>query len=67
MSVEAIIFYILLIDSVVANLFVLLDGGWYTKHFRLMSRFFPLTLGWTLYYFVLVVWVGSLLNRAALL
>lgn len=63
MNIEAIIFYILVIDSIAANLFVQFDGKWYTKHFRVFSRMFPLTAGWALLYLVLVIWIGTLLVR----
>ena len=64
MNVEAIIFYILLIDAVSANLIVLFGSGWYLRHFRTFSRWFPLAEGWALYYLALVLWVGSFLYRA---
>jgi hypothetical protein len=61
MSVEAIIFYILLIDALGANLVVHFGSKWYVQHFRTLSRWFPPAEGWALYYLVLVLWVGSLL------
>lgn len=63
MSIEAIIFYLLVIDSVGCNLLVLLGRNWYTKHFRIFSRWFPPAEGWALYYLILVLWIGSLLLR----
>jgi len=63
MTIEAIIFALLLIDSVAANLFVLFGGAWYTRHFRTISRWFPPGEGWALYYLILVLWIGSLLYR----
>ena len=38
MSVEAIIFYILLIDALCASLVVLFGSKWYVQHFRTLSR-----------------------------
>lgn len=67
MSIEAIIFYLLLLDSVSATLTALFAGKWYTQHFRLVSRFFPATIGWGIYYLILVLWIGSLLSRLGLL
>ncbi len=67
MSIEGIIFYLLLIDSVSANLLVLFGSDWYAKHFRLFSRLFPPAEGWALYYLVLVLWIGALLLRLNLL
>lgn len=64
MIIESIIFYLLLIDSIAANLIAWHGAKWYSKHFRTVTRFFPLASGWTLYYLVLVLWVGSLLYRS---
>lgn len=67
MSIEAVIFYLLLIDSLSANLIVWFGEVWYIKHFRIFSRFFPPAKGWALYYLILVLWVGSLLYRSGAL
>ena len=67
MNIEVIIFYLLLIDSIGANLVVLFGPKWYTKHFRLISRVFPPAEGWALYYLILVLWIGSILWRAGAL
>lgn len=63
MTIEIIIFYLLLIDSLGCNLVVWFGEKWYTKHFRLISRFFPPAKGWSLYYLILVLWIGSLISR----
>ena len=63
MTIEIIIFYVLLVDSICANLFAMFGERWYTKHFRTMSRWFPLAKGWAIYYLILVLWIGSLLFR----
>lgn len=65
LTLEVIIFYILLIDSIGANL-MSWGGGrtWYQKNFRLMSRYFPVTKGWTTYYLILVLWIGVILYRS---
>lgn len=64
-TLEIIVFYILLIDSIGANLFSWLGGQkWYSKNFRIFSRYFPLTRGWTTYYFILVLWIGIMIIRA---
>ncbi len=63
MSIEVIVFYLLLIDSISCVLIVFFGEQWYTKHFRIFSRLFPPAKGWALYYLVLVLWVGSLLFR----
>jgi len=64
MSIEAIIFYLLFVDAISANIVVLLGSQWYVQHFRTISRWFPPAEGWALYYLTLVLWVGSLLYRA---
>lgn len=67
MIIESIIFYLLLIDSIGANLVVWFGEAWYTKHFRIISRWFPPAPGWALYYLILMLWIGSLLYRAGVL
>ncbi len=61
MFIEKIIFYLLLIDSIGCNLVVWFGSKWYTKHFRWLSRFFPPAKGWSLYYLLLILWIGSLI------
>lgn len=63
MTIESIIFYLLLVDSVSTNIFALVGESWYVHHFRTISRWFPLGKGWTIYYLVLVLWIGTLLYR----
>ncbi|HUX35629.1 MAG TPA: hypothetical protein VMV71_01190 [Candidatus Paceibacterota bacterium] len=63
MTIEAIIFYLLLLDSVSCNLIVLFGSNWYTSTFRIISRWFPPAEGWALYYLILVLWIGSFLYR----
>ncbi|HEV8666370.1 MAG TPA: hypothetical protein VN665_00795 [Candidatus Paceibacterota bacterium] len=67
MTIEAIIFYLLLLDSVTANFVAYFGRRWYVQHFRLISRLFPLAKGWTTYYLVLVLWIGWLTHTAGLL
>ncbi|MFQ5661691.1 MAG: hypothetical protein ACE5F2_00355 [Candidatus Paceibacteria bacterium] len=60
-SIEAIIFYLLLIDSIGANLLSWGGGrGWYQKNFNVFSRYFPATKGWTTFYLILVLFIGTL-------
>jgi len=68
LPIDTIAFYLLLIDSLIANLMVWVSGSeWYIKHFRLFSRYFPLTKGWALFYLALILWVGSILSRSGTL
>ena len=62
-TLEAIVFYLLLIDAISCNFLVLFGSGWYLHHFRTISRWFPPAEGWALYYLVLVLWAGSFLWR----
>lgn len=64
MSVEEILFYIILVDSITALITSFCGEQWYVKHFRIVSRLFPAAKGWTIYYFALVLWIGCLLYRA---
>ena len=66
-SIEAIIFYLVLIDSIGANIIAWFGDKWYNKNFRLFSRYFPATKGWCAFYFILVIWIGSLLYRFGVL
>ncbi len=63
-NILQIIFYLLLIDSIGANL-MSWGGGqkWYHKHFRIMSRYFPVTRGWTTYYLILIIFIGLLIFK----
>lgn len=67
MTIQAIIFYLLLLDALSAIMFLLFGKSWYKKHFLLISRWFPLSPGWCAYYLLLVLWVGYLLLQLGLL
>ena len=71
MSIEVIIFYLFLVDSIICNLMVLFNSQWYeklyTKYLPAFSWWFPLRGGWTLCYLLFVLWVGSLLFRLGVL
>lgn len=63
-SFEVIAFYLLLVDSIGANLLSWSGGGkWYTKYFKTVSCYFPLTRGWTTAYLAIVLWIGYLLYK----
>ncbi len=61
--IEKIVFFLLLVDSIGANLVAWIGEEWYTKHFRWLSRYFPPAEGWALYYLILVLWIGTLVFR----
>ena len=63
-SFETVLFLLLLIDSIGANLLTWCGGQkWWTKHFRIFSRYFPAVKGWTSFYLVLVLFIGWILYK----
>jgi hypothetical protein len=63
-NLESIVFYLLLIDALGAN--ILSWGGgqtWWQQHMAPIARFIPLARGWTSYYLVLVLIMGIMLYR----
>jgi len=65
---EAILYYLILVDAVFANVAAWSGyGASLNRRFSVFARFFPITKGWTLYYLVLVLWVGSALLRLGVL
>jgi len=65
MNIEAIIFYLLLIDAIGANIITYCCAKWYKKNFKKYTffKYFPLAKGWSAYYLILVLWVGYALYR----
>lgn len=67
-NLESIIFYILLIDAIGANILAWSGGQrWWQKHMNIIARHLPITRGWTSYYLVLVAVLGYVLLRNDLL
>jgi len=62
-SIEAILWYIILIDSIGANLTTWFFPKWYKKTYKRTSKIFPASKGWCTWYFVLVLWLGFALRR----
>ncbi len=63
-QVEAIIWYLFVIDSLGANIAVWLfpkSVTWYKKKLPRVSKHLPLTKGWAFIYLGLVLWVGYML------
>ena len=69
LNIEAIIYYLILIDSIGANITVWFFSKWYKKNFgkNRIVKHFPPTKGWVLLYLVLVLWVGYGLYRLGIL
>ena len=58
-NIEKIVLILLLIDSIACNTIAWLGNEkWYIRHFRIISKNFPMTRGWTTYYLLLVLWIG---------
>jgi len=60
-SIEIVAFFILLVDAIGANIVAWSGKNWYKEHFRLLSRYFPATKGWTALYLALVLYIGYLI------
>ena len=60
-SIEVVVFWILLVDAIGANIVAWPGNSWYKEHFRLFSRWFPATKGWTALYLALVLFIGYLI------
>ena len=61
MSILLFIFYVLLFDSLVAVFISWSKYKDYFNRFALFKRFMPLTKGWTLWYLILVLFIGYIL------
>ena len=61
--IEEILWYLIFIDSVFANLIIWLFPKWYKKKFKNVSKYFPASKGWSLWYLILVLWIGYALLR----
>jgi len=67
-NLETIVFYVLLIDALGANLLVWTAGrAWWRSHMGIIARFLPLTKGWAACYLILVLVFGALLARNGLI
>jgi len=67
-NIEAIIWYLFLIDSLGAGLISICCVNWYKKRFKSsLSRHLPLTKAWAGIYLILVLWGGSALYRNGVL
>ena len=62
-TIEEILWYLVFIDSILVNLIVWLFSNWYEKKFKNRSKYFPASKGWSLWYLVLVLWIGYALLR----
>jgi len=59
-----IVFYLLLIDSIGANIVSWFGlEKWWKGNFRLFSRYFPVAKGWTILYLALVLFIGYIIHN----
>ena len=64
MSIEMILYYLILIDAIGANITAWTGlGEAVFKRVGVFSKYFPITRGWTTYYLILVLWIGYALVR----
>jgi len=63
--IEAIVWYLFLLDSVGANVAVWCCAGWFKKKFKgsWLMKHLPLKKGWAVVYLILVIWIGCALYR----
>jgi hypothetical protein len=63
-TLETILYYLVFLDSLFA-VFLAWSGRGEDLNikFGVFTRFFPITRGWTLYYLILVLWIGYALSR----
>jgi hypothetical protein len=66
-NLEAIIWYIFLLDSLIANLAAWFFPKDYIKKYKKIAKHFPITKAWCFMYLVFVLWVGWALSRLAIL
>ena len=67
MNLEAIIWYALTLDCIIAGIVSLFFRDWYEKKLPSIYKIFPVTYGWCLVYVCLVIWSGNLLWRLKIL
>jgi len=67
MTFEAIIYYLFVLDAIVANIIAWCCPKWYKKKFKGLSKYLPLTKGWTAIYIILVLWIGCALYRLGII
>ena len=67
LNVEAVIYYFVLLDSIVANIVCWYFADWYKKNYKGIYKHFPMTIGWCFSYLILVLWIGYALYRLGIL
>ena len=62
-TLETFLWSLILVDSIVSNLLAWFFPKWYEKKFKTLSKLFPASKGWCVWYFVIVLWLGYALLR----
>lgn len=57
-TIQTVVFYLLLIDSIVVSIIALAGREWYVSRFPTVSRYLPITKAWAIIYMALVLWIG---------
>ena len=60
LGIREIIFYLLLLDSIGANIAAWFFSKQYQKKFKWFSKRFPASKGWCIWYLIMVLWIGYL-------
>jgi hypothetical protein len=63
MNYEAILWYVLFLDSIIACFIALGFLDWYRKKLPRVNTIFPVTLGWSATYLTITIWLGWTLLR----
>ncbi len=58
---KVILFYVLLIDALLANVVAWFFRDWYEKNMYHVAKYLPMTKVWTVWYLALVLWIGFLI------
>ena len=66
-TVEGVIWYLFVLDSVGANIAAWFFADWAHKNFKGILKHIPLKKAWAAIYLILVIWVGSALFRLGVL
>ena len=68
MSLETIVYFLLLFDAVFSNIVSWSGyGKELTNKYSIFKRYFPITRGWTSYYLLLTIWLGIALFRLGMI
>ncbi len=66
-TIEGVIWYLTLIDSIGANIMAWCFSSWLKKNYKGFWKHLPTTKAWCLIYLVLVLWVGAGLYRLGII